>query len=86
MDLLADTRRLVHAGRLLRQPDGSLDISGWSELFVLLFDNYRTSRYTLSQSYLLTVVDCKVVMTKPKEKDGVTKYYVNKRVSLASLL
>ncbi|KAG9014371.1 hypothetical protein FRB94_012777 [Tulasnella sp. JGI-2019a] len=60
MDLLDDTRTLVHTGRLLRQPDGSLDMSGWSELFVLLFDNY-------------------LVMTKPKERDGVTKYYVNKR-------
>ncbi|KAG8878034.1 hypothetical protein FRB97_002821 [Tulasnella sp. 331] len=60
MDLLDDTRTLVHTGRLLRQPDGSLDMGGWSELFVLLFDNY-------------------LVMTKPKERDGVTKYYVNKR-------
>ncbi|KAG8896511.1 hypothetical protein FRB99_008857 [Tulasnella sp. 403] len=60
MDLLADTRALVHTGRLLRQPDSNLDISGWSELFVILFDNY-------------------LVMTKPKEKDGVTKYYANKR-------
>lgn len=40
MDLLDETRTLVHAGRLYRQPDGSLEWNGWSELFVLLFDNY----------------------------------------------
>ncbi|KAJ4476057.1 hypothetical protein C8J55DRAFT_578241 [Lentinula edodes] len=33
-------RSLIHTGRLLRQPDGGLEWSGWSELFVLLFDNY----------------------------------------------
>ncbi len=41
MDLLDETRQLVHAGKLLRQPDGSFELSGWTELFVLLFDNYR---------------------------------------------
>ncbi|KDQ19102.1 hypothetical protein BOTBODRAFT_103593 [Botryobasidium botryosum FD-172 SS1] len=40
MDLLDETRTLVHTGKLLRQPDGGLEWSGWSELFVLLFDNY----------------------------------------------
>ncbi|KAJ7780269.1 CNH domain-containing protein [Mycena maculata] len=63
MDLLDANRSLIHAGKVIRQPDNtipSLEWSGWSELFVVLFDNY-------------------VVMTKPKEKDGVTKYHVNRR-------
>ncbi|KAI0058941.1 Dbl-like domain-containing protein [Artomyces pyxidatus] len=60
MDLLAENRSLIHTGKLLRQPDTGFEWSGWSELFVLLFDNY-------------------LVMTKPKEKDGVIKYQVNRR-------
>lgn len=40
MDLLDQRRQLVHSGKLLRQPDGGLEWNGWSELFVLLFDNY----------------------------------------------
>ncbi|KAF8661267.1 hypothetical protein AX16_001369 [Volvariella volvacea WC 439] len=60
MDLLNDNRSLMFSGKLLRQPDSGLEWNGWSELFVLLFDNY-------------------LVMTKPKEKDGVTKFYVNRR-------
>ncbi|ESK85040.1 signal transducer [Moniliophthora roreri MCA 2997] len=58
MDLLDENRSLIHTGKLLRQPEGGLN--GWSELFVLLFDNY-------------------LVMTKAREKDGVTKFYVNRR-------
>ncbi|KAJ6474687.1 signal transducer [Mycena vitilis] len=63
MDLLDPNRSLIFAGKVLRQPDNtipSLEWSGWSELFVVLFDNY-------------------LVMTKPKERDGVTKYQVNRR-------
>ncbi|KAJ7493246.1 signal transducer [Mycena galericulata] len=63
MDLLDENRSLIFTGKVLRQPDNtipSLEWSGWSELFVVLFDNY-------------------LVMTKPKEKDGVTKYQVNRR-------
>ncbi|CAL1714491.1 unnamed protein product [Somion occarium] len=60
MDLLNENRSLIHAGRLLRQPDTGFEFGGWTELFVLLFDNY-------------------LVMTKPKEKDGVTKYNVYRR-------
>ncbi|EJD48095.1 Dbl-like domain-containing protein [Auricularia subglabra TFB-10046 SS5] len=60
MDLLDETRTLIHTGKLLRQPETGFEWNGWSELFVLLFDNY-------------------LVMTKPKEKDGVTKYHVNRR-------
>ncbi|KAF9269288.1 Dbl homology domain-containing protein [Marasmius fiardii PR-910] len=60
MDLLDENRSLIHSGKLLRQPESGLEWSGWSELYVLLFDNY-------------------LVLTKPKERDGVTKYHVNRR-------
>ncbi|KAF9466176.1 CNH domain-containing protein [Collybia nuda] len=60
MDLLDQNRSLIHSGKLLRQPDSGLEWNGWSELFVLLFDNY-------------------MVMTKTKEKDGHTRYLVNRR-------
>ncbi|KAF8316675.1 Dbl-like domain-containing protein [Clavulina sp. PMI_390] len=40
LDLLDDTRQLLHTGRLLRQPESGFELGGWSELFVLLFDNY----------------------------------------------
>ncbi|OCH96297.1 Dbl domain-containing protein [Obba rivulosa] len=60
MDLLNENRSLIHTGKLLRQPDTGFEWNGWTELFVLLFDNY-------------------LVMTKPKEKDGVTKYHVYRR-------
>ena len=43
MDLLAKNRSLIHTGKLLRQPDTPFQWSGWSELFVLLFDNYCES-------------------------------------------
>ncbi|KAJ3755422.1 Dbl-like domain-containing protein [Lentinula raphanica] len=39
MDLLDEKRSLIHRGKLLRQADG-LEWNGWTELFVLLFDNY----------------------------------------------
>jgi hypothetical protein len=41
LDLLNENRSLLHAGKLLRQPDSGSDPGGWKELFVLLFDNYR---------------------------------------------
>lgn len=43
MDLLNDTRTLIHTGKLLRQPETGFEWSGWTELFVLLFDNYSKS-------------------------------------------
>lgn len=79
MDLLDENRSLIHTGKLLRQPETGFEWNGWSELFVLLFDNYRT----LFQFISVCLVDfdsSPVVMTKPKEKDGVTKYHVNRRV------
>lgn len=75
MDLLDETRTLIHTGRLLRQPDGNFEWNGLSELFVLLFDNYGS--YRCSYRMPLNFV---VVMTKPKERDGVVKYHVNRRV------
>jgi len=40
MDLLDNSRQLIHSGKLLRQPESGLEWNGWSELHVLLFDNY----------------------------------------------
>jgi hypothetical protein len=40
MDLLDEHRSLVHAGKLLRQPETGFGWAGWQELFVILFDNY----------------------------------------------
>lgn len=40
MDLLDDNRSLIHVGKLLRQPDTGFEWNGWSEFYVLLFDNY----------------------------------------------
>ena len=78
MDLLDPGRSLIYSGKLLRQPESGLEWNGWSELHVLLFDNY-CELFSLSPRtrYPNTIV---VVMTKPKEEDGVTKYQVNRRV------
>ena len=43
MDLLNENRSLIHTGKLLRQPDTGFEWNGWTELFVLLFDNYCES-------------------------------------------
>ena len=48
MDLLDQNRSLVHSGKLLRQPDSGLEWNGWSELHVLLFDNYRMENFFAS--------------------------------------
>ncbi|KAG8763381.1 hypothetical protein FRC11_004256 [Ceratobasidium sp. 423] len=60
LDLHNESRQLYHFGKLYRQPEGGLDFSRWTEVFVLVFDNY-------------------LVITKPRARDGVTKYYVNRR-------
>ncbi|TRM58720.1 CNH domain-containing protein [Schizophyllum amplum] len=70
MDLKDDNRSLIHCGKLLRQPDSSIPGNNWTELFVLVFDN------TIYAHPLA------VVMTRPKEskdRDGMTKYHVNRR-------
>lgn len=56
MDLLAENRSLIHAGKLLRQPDTGFEWSGWSELFVLLFDNYGKSSRRAWRCRLLIAV------------------------------
>jgi len=45
MDLLNENRSLIHTGKFLRQPETGFEWNGWTELFVLLFDNYRESSY-----------------------------------------
>lgn len=62
MDLLNPDRNLIHSGKLLRQPDSGLEWN-WSELFVLLFDNYL----------VLTKVK------ESKGEGGAVKYTVNRR-------
>ena len=47
MDLLNDNRSLIHTGKFLRQPDTGFEWNGWTELFALLFDNYRRGLDTL---------------------------------------
>ena len=53
MDLLDKNRSLVHQGKLLRQPDSGLEWNGWTELIVLLFDNYRTRIFFRGQGMVL---------------------------------
>lgn len=79
MDLLHENRSLVHIGKFLRQPETGFEWNVWTELFVLLFDNYRR-RFVMPSRVALTN-SLAVVMTKPKEKDGLTKYHVYRRVS-----
>ena len=58
MDLLAENRSLIHTSKLLRQPDTGFEWSGWSELFVLLFDNYCKSFELERHCCFLTVMSC----------------------------
>jgi len=80
MDLLNENRSLIHASKLLRQPDTGFEWNGWTELFVLLFDNYCKSSLPRITIFVAKFTQNSVVMTKTKEKDGVTKYNVNRRV------
>ena len=81
MDLLNDSRSLIHTGKFLRQPETGFEWSGWTELFALLFDNYRRRFNVLGARSKVSLTDPPiVVMTKPKEKDGITKYQVYRRV------
>lgn len=72
MDLLNEQRSLIHTGKLLRQPEGGSD-----EFFVILFDNYCESLVVKFGIYLTVFT---VVLTLSKQKDGVTKYHVARRV------
>ena len=58
MDLLNENRSLIHTGKLLRQPDSGFEWSGWTELFVLLFDNYRKLFRHISAGVLFTFSSC----------------------------
>lgn len=40
MDLLDENRSLVHAGKVVRQSESGIEWIGWSDVYVLLFDNY----------------------------------------------
>ena len=80
MDLLNENRSLIHTGKFLRRPETRFGCGGWTELFTLLFDNYR--RGSLFRVFSSTLTNSPiVVMTKPKKKDGITKYQVYRRVS-----
>jgi len=72
MDLLNEQRSLIHTGKLSRQPEVGSD-----EYFVMLFDNYCESPVFQFGLYLMVVT---VVLTLSKQKDGVTKYHVARRV------
>ena len=77
--MLNENRSLIYTGKLLRQPETGFEWNGWTELFVFLFDNYRKSFD--SPVYPRLTNHPIVVMTRPKEKDGVTKYQVYRRAS-----
>ena len=80
LDLLNEQRSLIHTGKLLRQPDSGSETSGWKELFVLLFDNYRMLYIYFMGPFLMIVT---VVLTSQEpQQDNTTKYPVYRRVSL----
>lgn len=82
MDLLNEQRSLIHTGRLIRPDNGNT----WMELFVMLFDNYCELRLSSCGSRILFLFAI-VVITRPREKDGVTTYHVHRRVNgLLSLI
>ena len=77
VDLLNAGRSLTYAGKLRRHEMGS-GWNRWTELFCLLFDHYCRWSDVLE----VTLTDSPtVVMTRPKEEDGVTKYEVYQRAS-----
>jgi hypothetical protein len=42
LDLLNPMRELIHKGKVFRQPESTIGSGSWSELLILLFDNYCT--------------------------------------------
>lgn len=82
MELLDENRSLLHAGKVLGRPDTAIQElnSGWTELNALLFDNYCEQLFFILVFFSFTCPT--VVLTKPREKDGITKYMVYRRVSL----
>ena len=82
MDLLNENRSLIHTGKLLLQPETGAQRGDWIELFVMLFDNYRRCFVVPSRAALMDSLI--VILTKPREKDGIIKYRVYKRASPVS--
>ncbi|VDB84873.1 unnamed protein product [Peniophora sp. CBMAI 1063] len=61
LGLSDDARTLIHQGKLFSHSSIGLGRTHkWTELFVLLFDNY-------------------LVITEPREQDGITNYHVTRR-------
>jgi len=83
MNLSDESGQLIHEGKLLSQPEGGFIRKGLNELYVLLFDDYCVCFSWLLAKKLIGSV---VVLTKPKVKDGVTKYHANHRVVLTCYL
>ena len=81
MDLLHENRSIIHTGKLQLCDKGpGLGGYEWTELFVLLFDNYREVLYSRTISRVALTNSLIVVMTIPKEENGVTRYHVHQRV------
>lgn len=79
MDITHPERKLVHVGKLLRQPDTGFDLGGWVDMVVILLDNY--CEYLQPHNYLSTDTSLlPVILTKARESEGVTKYQVYRRV------
>lgn len=68
LNLLDEHRSLIHSGKLLRQPESGLEWNGWSELHVLLFDNYRMP--TLSWLVMMLIVRAQWSSPNPKRRMG----------------
>ena len=80
MDLLHENRLLLHCGPLKHLPrrEGH-GMGGFTQLFVLLFDNYckLLVRYDPSINLMYLIV----VITQPREHNGITRYHVYRKVS-----
>jgi hypothetical protein len=87
LDLLNTMRELINKGRVYRQPEGTI-ATGWAELLVLLFDNYRKWMRFLFSSVLMDHI---VVLAKPdkykssRREDRQVRYIINRRVRELSL-
>ena len=82
VDFSNPTRKVIHAGPLLRQNDPlKRSVNVWKELWVVLFDNYRTSSYACSSRIPNPTMVRTVVMAKPKGKGDNLKYVLWKSVS-----
>ena len=82
VDFANPTRKVIHAGPLSRQNDPlKRSVNGWKELWVVLFDNYRTSSNACSSHIPYPTTAWTVVMAKPKGKGDDLKYVAWKPVS-----